>query len=52
MLKVAKQDSNDYNELKVPKNDINLGKMENIIGDEGHGALKKIIIDFIEDSQS
>jgi hypothetical protein len=36
----------------VPKTEMNLGKIENIIGDEGNGLIKKIIIDFIEDTET
>lgn len=36
--------------LVVPKNEKNLGTIENMLGDEGHGILKKIIIEFLEDS--
>jgi hypothetical protein len=35
--------------LTVPKTAKNIAKIENILGEEGHGIMKKIMIDFLED---
>jgi hypothetical protein len=36
--------------LTVAKTAKNIAKIESILGDEGHGVMKKIIIDFLEDA--
>lgn len=35
--------------LTVPKTTKNIAKIENILGEEGHGIMKKLMIDFLED---
>jgi hypothetical protein len=33
----------------VPKSEKNLKKIDHILGDEGHGMLKKLILEFLEE---
>ncbi len=41
----------DDNNLSLARTDKILAKIENILGDEGHGMMKKLILDFLYEPQ-